>query len=70
MKRNMTLRDSDSITVCFIKLRRIYIERKKPRRFDRENEELFFSKSLQCPRHSTRYRTFTVKFSLYTISVN
>lgn len=70
MKRNMTLEDSDSITVRFIKLRRIYIERKKPRRFCRENEELFFSKSLQCSRHSARYRTFTVKFSLYTIPVN
>ena len=66
----MTLEDSDSITVCFIKLRRIYIERKKPRRFCRENKELFFSKSLQCPRHFARYRTFTVKFSLYTIPVN
>ena len=70
MKRNMTLEDSDSITVRFIKLKRIYIERKKPRRFCRENEELFFSKSLQCSRHSARYRTFTVKFSIYTIPVN
>lgn len=42
--KSMTLRDSDSITVCFIKLRRIYIERKAPRRFDRENE-VFLAKA-------------------------